>query len=193
MTTPDSMLTAARTLATASRLPWPQVQRVYRDLQAMDFLPISRGRAVWHASPNMMVSLIIGLAVRQGAESAGALKETIELFRLAGRDGSGFEGDWLQAELITLLTDPAAAAEVESVVFEIDTMRAVVTRKGVAVPFFVPVDEVQADGTLRDATHDPSPLILSRGVVAGELFRALQAGVTWQLPGAPPVGEGEDE
>lgn len=74
---PDSLLTAAKVLAEESGLPWPRVQRVYRELQADEILPRSAGRAVWYASGPSVARLILGILGDQANHSAS---ETVRDF-----------------------------------------------------------------------------------------------------------------
>jgi hypothetical protein len=97
--------------------------------------------------------------------------------------------------MVRLLTDPAAAADLASIAFEVDTGHAIVTRRsGEAVSYLIPKDELQPGSGLRDTTHDPAPLITFRGVVSGDLFRALQDNIAWSLNGdATGDGDADDD
>jgi hypothetical protein len=66
---PDSILEAARKLARALQVPWPDLQKTYRKLQEQDpgnfltWIPKSEGRQIWYAHPNFITRLIVAHAM----------------------------------------------------------------------------------------------------------------------------------
>lgn len=204
----DSMLTAAKKLATLSKLPWPNVQKVYRALQegAPDgpapegWLPShewsglfkSSGRAVWLAHPNFMARLLIPLAV--GCEPARS-RRYVEMFIFATENGEG--SNHFETMLAQALTDEAAAADIESVEFWPNTARVKVNTKSRGPVMFWSDEEIMnRDGSTMPVGY-PAPLLYQIGAIDGELIRTLQREIKWR-PNEWPVGpddrteEGED-
>jgi len=181
---PDSMIAAAKKVAEIARLPWPAVQRTYRALQAANFLPISRGRSIWYAHPNLIGALLIGMACPEKA-----LGERVELFQKATPNADGFEAMNFRNALSRLLAVPDAAADLAHIVFEIDSDRVVVVTHGGDADCTEVETRYHADP---DAYQRRAPLIQNRTVISGDLIRALQAQVRWRLPSdAPYADEGE--
>lgn len=58
----DSLLSAAKALSEATSVPWGRVNAVYRELQEAGELPVSVGRRIWYASPQLVARLLIGIA-----------------------------------------------------------------------------------------------------------------------------------
>lgn len=175
---PDTLISAAKKVAECARLPWPTVQRTYRALQAAEFLPISRGRSIWYAHPNLIGALLIGMACPERA-----LSDRVTLFQMATPNADGFEPLSFRNELSRLLSQPGAADSLEHIVFEIDSDRVVVVTRG--------GDEARSKVETHyyvDTEHNriPAPLIQNRTVISGDLIRALHAQVNWRSASVPP-------
>jgi hypothetical protein len=175
---PDSMIAAAKKVAHHSRIPWPVVQRRYRALQAAEYLPLSRGRSIWYAHPNLVGVLLIGMACPEEA-----IGDHVKRFQFATPNADGFEPLNFRYKLSKLLSEEGAADSLDHIVFETDSNRVVVVTRG--------SDEQQS----RVHTHyhidpganaQPLPLIQTRTVIAGDLIRALQADVAWRPSSSPP-------
>ena len=182
MHSPDSLLTVVRHVGHCARLPASSVLRTYAAIQDAGLLPRSRGRAIHLARPEDVATLLIGLAVEREART---LKEMIFLIQHAQKDGSGWEGDELRAELVRLLTDAAAADTVEEITFDLDRQRAVIVHDGKRTSYFHEEETIDADGFVHDTTHEPAPLISHIGKISGDLVRILSRTIQWV---ADPVG-----
>src|SRR5438309_412558 len=87
---PDSLLLAAKKLASVSRLSWSRVRSTYQDLQARGEIPVSRGRNIQAATPQLITRLIIALAVRQ--DKGTAYEDYLaQQFATATLDGTGLD------------------------------------------------------------------------------------------------------
>lgn len=199
---PDSLLMAARKLAEAAGIPWPQVQKTYRALQEeqawlageahgpASWLPKSSGRNIWAAHPRYLSRLIIALAcARDGSGAREAVQWTRGLtpkgrpLHLSEGDFPGLENTFERemAARLTLADRAASLAEVEF----IPEARTVI---------FTEVDGNTHLWALASDRPLLSPaLIRSRGVVDGDLFRALQSGVIWQRPDQAPFRSGPED
>ncbi|RYE67847.1 MAG: hypothetical protein EOO81_10025, partial [Oxalobacteraceae bacterium] len=122
---PDSMISAAKKVALHSRLPWPVVQRTYRALQAADYLPVSRGRNIWYAHPNLIGALLIGMACPEEA-----IGDHVKRFQFATPNGDGFKPLNFRSKLSKLLTEEGAADSLDHIVFETNSNRVVVVTRG---------------------------------------------------------------
>jgi hypothetical protein len=172
---PDTLLTSAKKLASAAKLPWPVVQKVYRELQEADLLPLSQGRRIWYATPELVASLCMGLAFRA---SGSKISDLVKYFEHSTRGGDG----WMMHSLITrlgsFLADPTEASKLVRVVFEMDLLRAkVIHRDG--------DEEVTSEYFHEDDTADSpentegSPLITNWGVISGAVFQILSSEIIW--------------
>lgn len=182
---PESLLSAVKKTASAAKLPWPHVQKVYQALQAGDFLPKSRGREIWAAHPNFIARLLVALA---GSDVPAGARRAVETFLWATENGEGGPGN-LEDFLFRALSSEQDAADIESVEFFADTLRVCInTKSRGAVWFWIEVEELQRDGTAIPVEF-PQALIRFRGVIDGELFRLLARDVTWRINGLPLTDE----
>lgn len=162
---PDSLASAARKVAEAARLPWAVVKRSYNALQATDVLPTSRGRSILLAHPNTIGKLLIAVALN----GEDALAQRVIAFHLAVARGGDRR---FRDELDQMLTKATSAAAVDTIVFEVDVGRVVVTSAGASLSF-------NAKPKTGACDLAESPLIQWRGVVPGDVVRALQASIKW--------------
>ena len=162
---PDSLASAARKVAEAAHLPWSAVKRAYDALQATDVLPTSRGRSILLAHPNTIGKLLIAVALN----GQDALAQRVVAFHLAVARGGNRR---FRDELNQMLTKAGAAAAVETIVFEVDVDRVVLTNKSATLIF----NARPKTGVCRLAD---SPLIQCRTVITGDVIRSLQESVRW--------------
>lgn len=175
---PDSLATAARKVAEAARLPWATVKRSYDGLQATDVLPTSRGRNILLAHPNTIGKLLIAVALN----GEDALAQRVIAFHLAVARGSNRR---FRDELDQILTKAEAAAAVDTIVFEVDRDQVVLTNKGASSTFNVK----PKTGVCGWAG---GPLIQWRGIISGDVIRALQGSIRWPLGVGHQSRDGSD-
>ena len=180
---PDTLLTAAKKVALATRLPWATVQKIYSSLQEADVLPLSQGRRIWLAQPNLVADLCMGLAFRS---SGSAIPDLVKYFEQSTLGGVGWQADSLLFRLASFLADPNSANGLVRVVFEMDLLSAkVVCQEGereVVSEYF----HEQRENKIGDS-KDP-PLITTRGVIDGALFRILSSEIVWGANLPPTYG-----
>ncbi len=74
MSKPDSLLTACKMVSDLAGVPWAKAQAIYRALQksgpAAEWLPTSRGRAVWVADRGLVARFLIVLATTTHPDDA---------------------------------------------------------------------------------------------------------------------------
>lgn len=169
---PDSLLTAAKTLADALSVPWPRVNAVYRELQDADELPRSTGRRVWYASPNLAARLMVGVAGDLVMIGAGLA------CRGYGRAVSE-SGETLEAALAREMVSGGG-----SVRFSLDGAgrSAYIGQGSSPVVRFSPTLDVVADLIARQ------PNTILSATIDVRAFEHLRAAVAWRSPDGPPYG-----
>ncbi|WP_426958933.1 hypothetical protein [Muricoccus radiodurans] len=175
---PHSLLEAARAIARLSGLPWPNVQRVYVEMQSEKMLPVSRGRAVWQAIPSLVAELLIGIAC---AAEGKVLKQRVTAYSQAVREADGEPPTRFLDEMKLVLTDAAAASRLDRIVFAHDTNR---------VTIFDTTGEGAVFVANSQSASKPVLAIGSRGVILGTLIQALATEMRWGSPVGQRVNDG---
>lgn len=206
---PDSMLAAAKKLASAASLPWAHVQKYYRALQEhvevgvakegwlppdelpnhFTGLPKSKGRAVWAAHPNFMARLLVALAA---ADTPAGARRAVETFIVATENGEGRQN--VEEALSSALTKEDVGRDIESIEFYSDTARVSVNSKSRGpIWYWIEEEELQRDGATVPVNRQPA-LIRSRGVIDGELINILRSEIAWRHDDWPLItDDGPDE
>lgn len=169
---PDSLLTAAKTLADALSVPWPRVNAVYRELQDAEELPRSTGRRIWYASPQLAARLLIGVTgdlVMIGATAA------CQGYRGAVSDAGKTLEEALASELV---------AGGDSVRFSLDGTgrNAYIGQGSGPIARFTPALEFQGDLVGRQ------PHVILSATVDVRAFEHMRAAVAWRLDSEAPYG-----
>lgn len=90
MSSPHSLLSGCKLVASLAGVPWSRAQPIYRALQQGDdygpLLPVSRGRAIHSADPQSVARFLIALALTDDPSRTAVLVRTFGSFgRLRGR------------------------------------------------------------------------------------------------------------
>lgn len=195
----DSLLAAAKRVAEKSGLEWSYVQRFYRALQGAPnkgdgWLPRSLGRNIWAAHPNYVSRLLVALAAADDpSDSIAAVKWAQGLtpngrdFYLTERPAANVICPF-EYQMSAFLTDASKAGDLVSVEFQRDRDTAIFNlRDGQALVFS---SHPEAD----PQTERPATLVQKRGLISGDLFRALCEEVSWRQDRDAPltkVAQGE--
>jgi hypothetical protein len=171
----DSVLTAARAFADASRKPWAEIQPYYRALQqdrvdGEAWIPKSVGRTIWFAHPNFITRLMIAFAsTNDPARSDDVLKAAQYL----ACDAHNQPGS-IEKALYPFLIDPNS--DLHSVEFHQDAGRIIIN--------------TARDGSILFARALPAQFrrVITRTILDGEVFRDLARNVVWRTEDQPPFG-----
>lgn len=202
---PDSLLKAARCLASIAGLPWSETLARYRALQEatqndpVAWLPKSSGRNVWYAHPNFMTRLMVGLAAADHASGAREAVSWVFATTPNGREHDLTEKPAaglpypIEREFFKYLTDEAAAESLDRVEFQPDTGSVIFHLYGFdPVIYSHPV-------AYRESAAEQTKLfrgIYSRGVIVGIVFVYIARTVVWRRSDEEPyraAKQAEDE
>ena len=201
---PDSLLNAAKKMATAFEMPWPSMQKTYRALQEKDefltsWLPKSQGRQIWFAHPNFAVRLLLAVGFSGGKVNAHqanylgyALTENGRKLHLNERPS--LEGTEFLSILAAHLVDPAKAAAIHEIEFDSGNKTVSVRYCNEPDQVFQPSgshefgldDDLFENGIAAAMDADTSSPINSKLSISGKAIQEIAATVNWRDQSNPP-------
>lgn len=206
-----SLNQACQIAADLASIPWARALLTYRALQqdgrSGAFLPVSRGRTIWKAQPNLLARFIIGLVATDDPTRA---HDAVLRFGLFSVDGAGRSGEaaggyispvTLEDVIASHLARPDQRPALTHITFRPDEIPecAVVTtgkRGGKAENTIFrdgPRDWLPEAYRVRPL-HSTLPMVRREIVLDGELIRAIGAAVEWGV-GSPQraIGDAAEE
>ncbi|WP_138058677.1 hypothetical protein [Sulfitobacter geojensis] len=203
---PDSLLDAVKKTATALDLPWPTVQKIYRNLQEQDdfgtfWLPKSQGRKIWFAHPNFVTSIILAVGFSQSRLTAHQSAYLGHILTPNGRPVEITERATPNYSIFIelmgdILTNPEKAGHVDKLTFSGGD-------KSVSIHFVTgETTNFALDGSFETSFGDDafdSGILAAAGVetysrtnfnvsIDGAAFVEIANTVTWKTAATPPFG-----
>lgn len=206
----DSVLEAAKKTAEALRLPWPEVQKIYRSLQEDDpathsgWIPKSKGRTIWYAHPNFIGRIISAYSLSGGDFSYHNAVTLTHGLALEGRNfqfgypASGMVAPF-EGQMASYLCNTQSASKLRRIEFSLSEKEVTFVEEGRRLRFIVKECPrvITGNATLfEQAIHEvqnkPFSQRVSRTVVVdAAAIQELSETVNWRHDSIQPFGVSE--